>query len=165
MKKIMFLVISVVIGILVYQKEEEIIIPSDAIRVRIIANSNNISDLYEKKKIKEEIKDDLYNLVKDSNSSNEASESIKSNLNKIDKIISNKTSDYSISYGNNYFPRKTYKGVIYPEGEYESLVITLGKGLGENWWCVLYPPICLLEDNENTTNVEYRFIVSELLNN
>ena len=109
MKKIMFLVISVVIGILVYQKEEEIIIPSDAIRVRIIANSNNISDLYEKKKIKEEIKDDLYNLVKDSNSSNEASESIKSNLNKIDKIISNKTSDYSISYGNNYFPRNIQK--------------------------------------------------------
>ena len=63
MKKIIFLVISVVIGILVYQKNEKIIIPGDAIRVRIIANSNSIEDLYSKKKLKDEIKNDLYALV------------------------------------------------------------------------------------------------------
>lgn len=155
---------SVVVGILVYQKSDDIIIPSDAIRVRIIANSNNIGDLYAKKQIKNEIKDDLYNLVKDAKDSSEARVIISSNLEKITKMISARTDDFKISYGKNYFPKKTYKGVIYEEGHYDSLVITLGEGMGDNWWCVLYPPLCLIEDNDNTTNVEYRSYVMDVLN-
>ena len=163
MKKVIFLVISIVIGVLVSNKSDEIIIPSDAIRVRIIANSNNINDLKEKEKLKNEIKNDLYSYVKNADSSFLASENIQNNINSIKKLISQKTTDFRINYGTNYFPRKTYKGVIYPEGEYESLVITLGSGLGENWWCVLYPPLCMIDDNENTNDVEYRLLVSDLL--
>lgn len=162
MKKGLFLVVSFIVGILVYQKNDEIIIPSDAIRVRIIANSNDISDLYAKEKLKSEIKSDLYNYVKNATSSQDASKSIKDNINNIKSLISKKTSDFKISYGNNYFPKKVYKGVIYPEGEYESLVITLGGGLGNNWWCVLYPPLCMIDDN-SANDVEYRLLVSELL--
>ena len=98
MKKVFFLIICLVIGILVYQKNNEIIIPSDAIRVRIIANSNNIRDLYEKKKLKEESINDLYNLVKDSNSSMEASKNIKNSLKMIENIVSKKTDDFKISF-------------------------------------------------------------------
>ena len=163
MKKIIFLTISVVIGILVYQKNDEIIIPSDSIRVRIIANSNNIEDLYKKKKIKEEIKKDLYDLVKDVSNSEDASKSIENNLDKINNLVSSKTNDFNITYGMNYFPKKTYKGVLYNAGNYNSLVITLGKGLGENWWCVLYPPLCMIDDNETTTDVEYRSFVLDML--
>ena len=165
MKKIIILVICIIVGTLVYRKSDEIIIPSYAIRVRIIANSNNIKDLYEKEIIKNEIKDDLYGYIKEANSSSVASQSIKNNLENIKKLISKKTNNFKVNYGSNYFPRKVYKGVIYPEGEYESLVITLGSGIGDNWWCVLYPPICMIEDNENTSDVEYRFLVSDLLRN
>ena len=165
MKKVLFIIISIFIGMLVYQKNNEIVIPTDAIRVRIIANSNSINDLYEKKELKEEIKNDLYNLVNMANSSYEAGNIINNNLDLINKLVSSKTKDYKLEYGLNYFPKKIYKGVIYPEGNYNSVVITLGKGLGDNWWCVLYPPICLLEDNDNTSNVEYRLLVSEILKN
>lgn len=165
MKKIVFLTISIVVGILVYQKNDEIIIPSDSIRVRIVANSNSIEDLYKKKKIKEEIKNDLYDLVKEVNNSEEASKSIINNLDKINHLVSSKTSDFKISYGSNYFPKKTYKGVIYNAGNYNSLVITLGKGLGENWWCVLYPPLCMIDENDTTTDVEYRSFVLDMLRN
>jgi len=163
LKKAIFLIISVVIGILVYKKNDEIIIPSDAIRVRIIANSNSIDDLYKKEKLKNEIKNDLYNYVKDANSSLIASKNIQDNINNINNLIATKTSDFKITYGNNYFPKKVYKGVIYPEGEYESLVVTLGTGLGNNWWCVLYPPLCMIDDSDNTSDVEYRFLVSDML--
>ena len=165
MKKIIFLIISVIVGIMVYNQNEDVVIPMDAIRVRIVANSNNIEDLYEKKKLKEEIKSELYDLVKDVNSSSEASNNIEKNMEKINKLVSSKISDYSINYGMNYFPSKTYKGVIYKEGNYHSLVITLGKGLGENWWCVLYPPLCMMEDNPSTSNVEYRSFIKDWLNN
>ena len=148
---------------MVYNKNEEIIIPMDAIRVRIIANSNSAIDLYEKKMLKEEIKSDLYNLVSHANNSEEAGASIKNNIDMIKEIVNNKTNNYKIDYGKNYFPKKVYKGVVYPEGEYDSLVITLGSGQGENWWCVLYPPLCMIDDNNTTTDVEYRLLVTRLL--
>ena len=63
----------------------------------------------------------------------------------------------------NYFPEKEYKGIYYEEGEYESLVITLGNGIGENFWCILFPPLCLV-DEEETTDIEYTSIIKELIN-
>ena len=65
----------------------------------------------------------------------------------------------------NYFPKKVYKGVTYEAGNYESLVITLGDGLGKNWWWVMFPPLCLLEaeETEETTEVEYKFFIKELI--
>lgn len=164
LKKICFLCISLIIGICVYHKNNEVIIPSESIRFRIIANSNNIKDLYEKKKIKEEIENDLYNMVSNIENLNSARNVINNNLDKIRNMINSKTKDYKINYGINYFPKKIYKGVIYPEGEYESLVITLGSGLGDNWWCVLYPPLCLIEDNKTTEDIEYKLLVSKILN-
>ncbi len=164
MKKLIVLIISIFIGVLVYSKNEEIVIPSDAIRVRVIANSNSIKDLYQKQVVKEEIKENLYNLIKNASSTHEASSIILRNIGDIQKTVSEKVSDFTINYGKNYFPRKVYKKVVYPEGEYESLVITIGSGIGDNWWCVLYPPLCMIEDNSNTSDVEYRFLISDLLN-
>ena len=165
LKKIVFLSLSILIGIIIYYQNEEIIIPNDAIRMRIIANSNDIKDLYAKKKLKEEIEEDIYNLVGSAKDIDSARLSVKNNLNKIEELITTKTHDFKISYGMNYFPKKVYKGVIYPEGEYESLIITLGKGLGDNWWCVLYPPLCLIDDNPTTSDITYRSLVYDMLSN
>lgn len=68
---------------------------------------------------------------------------------------------FKINYGSNYFPEKKYKGITYKEGYYESLVITLGEGKGDNWWCVLFPPLCLIEADESR-NVEYKSFVKEM---
>ena len=165
MKKLFFVGICFIIGVILYQKEGEIIIPSDAIRIRIIANSNSTIDMYQKKKLKEDIKNDLYNLVKDASNSLEADKNIENNINKIHSIISQKTNDFTINYGKNYFPKKVYKGVVYNEGFYKSLVITLGKGLGENWWCVLYPPLCMINEENITSDVEYHSLIYDLLKN
>ena len=163
MKKMIFLLISVMVGILVYQENGKIIIPNDSIRVRIVANSNSIEDLYSKKKLKDEIKDELFNLVKDASNKEEASNVIEANITKINNMVASKTNDFQIQYGMNFFPKKIYKGVLYQEGEYSSLVITLGKGLGDNWWCVLYPPLCMIEDNHETDDVDFQLYVSHLL--
>ena len=70
----------------------------------------------------------------------------------------------TIKYGFNHFPKKKYKGVTYKEGNYESLVITLGSGNGDNFWCVLLPPLCLLEGDDNSSsNIEYKFFVKDLI--
>ena len=51
---------------------------------------------------------------------------------------------------------------MYNEGYYESVVVTLGEGLGDNWWCVLFPPLCMIEAEEST-DVEYTTIVKEVI--
>ena len=62
-------------------------------------------------------------------------------------------------------PEKEYKGVKYPAGEYESLVITLGTGTGDNFWCVLFPPLCLIEaEEENISEVKYTSFIQEIIN-
>ena len=88
----------------------------------------------------------------------------------LSKIVNDKLKDigynkkYTINYGYNYFPKKKYKGITYKEGNYESLVITLGEGAGDNFWCVLFPPLCLIEADETSNdNVEYKFFVKELI--
>ena len=148
---------------------KNITIPNDAIRIRIIPNSNSSFDQDIKAKVKDKIEITMYDLLKDAESSEEAEEIIKNNLELVDrdvkKVLSDENYDkgYKINFGENYFPEKEYKGVKYEEGYYESLLITLGKGEGDNWWCVLFPPLCLIEGEEDT-EVEYKSIVMEILN-
>ena len=150
--------------ILSNKKEEYIIIPDNAIRFRIIANSNSIEDQRLKYQIKEEITP-LLARINSENTYEEYKREIKEIIPSINDIIKTKNINYNIKYGNNYFPEKRYKGVKYPEGNYESLVITLGAGAGDNWWCVLFPPLCLLEaKEENLNDYEYSFFIKEIIN-
>ena len=110
----------------------------------------------------------MYELLKNTKGVEEARRIINNNLTYIDEEVRltlmklNYELGYDINFGLNYFPSKEYKGITYEEGYYESLVITLGEGKGENWWCVLFPPLCLIEANEND-EVEYTSFVKELL--
>lgn len=143
------------------------VIPDDSIRIRIIANSDSFDDQYIKIKVKQLIEPVIEEDLSNSSSLNESRSIIKDNLNKYDSMISsylvdNAYSDkLSINYGSNYFPEKEYKGVKYESGNYESLVIKLGSGMGDNWWCVMFPPICSLEVEENS-DIEYKVFVKEL---
>lgn len=144
--------------------EEEIIIPDNAIRLRIIANSNSSTDQLEKMKIKEQIETEIYELITGSNNVSEVRNIIKDNIDVIREIVEDYDVTYELNYGYNYFPTKYYKGIMYPAGNYESLVITLGSGAGDNFWCVLFPPLCLLEySSEDIGDVEYQLYVKKLL--
>ena len=62
-----------------------------------------------------------------------------------------------------YFPEKEYRGLKYNEGYYESVVISIGKAEGDNWWCVLFPNLCFV-DLETKDNVEYKSWIVEKIN-
>jgi stage II sporulation protein R len=172
MKKTL-LVLSLIIGtyMIIGVKAEELVeIPNEAIRIRVIGNSNSEYDQEKKGEIRKEVQLYMQNLLKDAKNIDEARTIINNNLNNLNKNIDtyltqiNYDKDYTINFGLNYFPEKEYKGIKYKEGLYESLLITLGEGKGNNWWCVLFPPICLLEAEETETNeVEYRSFVKELI--
>lgn len=170
MKKIILLLIAVVTVLLVIKstKNEYVIIPNEAIRFRIIPNSNTLEDISMKEKVKTEIS----SVIKEIETSNSIDETRKSIVNNIplieDKInnlfISNNYNQtFKINYGINHFPEKEYKGVLYEEGDYESMVIEIGSSSGDNYWCVLFPPLCMI-DAEDADDVEYSFFISEIIN-
>ena len=170
MKKIITIIVLIILMIVTMSKEEDVIIPKDAIRFRVIANSNDLKDQQEKKKIAKTLGNNITKLLKNQNSLQETRTTLKKNINTFTTTIQeemkndNYDNNVEVNYGMNYFPEKTYKGVKYKEGEYESLVVTLGKGEGNNFWCVLFPPLCLLEAEEDDTNeVEYTSFVKELI--
>ena len=144
-----------------------ILIPEEAIRIRVIANSNSESDI----KIKEELSKDFNNKVEkilnNVKSLEEARDIIKNNYDLLTNYFEKKLNEinysgnFKIKYGMNYFPEKIFHDVKYKEGYYESLVVTLGEGKGPNYWCVLYPPLCNINENKN---IEYKFYVKEILN-
>jgi len=170
MKKIIIL-LSIIIVIFVSNNiTEDVIIPDEAIRVRVIANSNSINDQTIKQAVKNNIEKEISKLLVDAESIDDARGILKSNLNDINKTVekvlkkNNYLVDYEVNYGYNHFPEKKYKGVIYEEGYYESIVITLGSGQGDNWWCVLFPPLCMMESNSNDIEeVEYKSFIKELI--
>lgn len=164
MKKIIYIMLIIIILCMWITKEKNIIIPKDSIRFRIIANSNDKIDQSTKLLIKKDLEKNLFELIQDSKSIEETREIIKNNEQVIKNTINKYNIPYSINYGENYFPEKEYKGITYKEGKYESLVITLGNGSGNNWWCVMYPPLCLLESTaENYEDIEYKSFIKEII--
>ena len=165
---IIFIIMIVVYLLIGNVVAENNIIPSDAIRIRVIANSNSDYDQMIKMKVKEQVELDMYNILKNTTKLEEAREKINENLGLVEENIDKtlQREDYKlpfeINYGLNYFPDKEYKGIKYKEGYYESVVVTLGDGLGDNWWCVLFPPLCLIEAEEST-DVEYTTMVKTIV--
>lgn len=171
MKKII-LIMFVCLSLYLYNKtgKEEIVkIPDSAIRFRVLANSNSPRDQKIKEDIRDKMQEELYNLLKNTENTNEARKIINENMDDFNNILETEMKDmeysYTIDYGMHEFPEKTYKGITYEAGLYESLLVTLGKGQGDNWWCVLFPPLCLLEAEEdvNTNKIEYKSFIKEII--
>ncbi len=170
-RKLILIILTIVTIYVVYNnvKAEEIVIPNTAIRLRVIPNSNNLLDQEMKAKVKQYLETNLYKNFANVDDIDEARTIINNNIPKIEEDIiiifneNNYDMNFKVKYGNNYFPEKEYKGITYKEGYYESLVVEIGEAKGDNFWCVLFPSLCLLE-TEETTEVEYKLGVLELIN-
>ena len=171
MKKFIYITLIIVIIMLVYNNEkdkETVKIPDSAIRFRILANSNSPRDQRIKEEVRDKMQKELYQLLENSKSTKQARNLIINNMDNFNSLLENEMKDkeysYTIDYGMHKFPEKTYKGITYEAGEYESLLVTLGEGSGDNWWCVLFPPLCVMEAEEtNTSKIEYKSFIKEII--
>lgn len=171
MKKTIFVILIIIISIFVYiNVNAEVIIPNDAIRVRVVPNSNSVIDQNMKEKVKNYVSNYMTLKLDKVMDVNEARNIINDSIDELNQDIEKMFQDngydmdFTINFGENHFPDKAYKGIIYNEGDYESLVVYIGEARGDNWWCVLFPPLCLLEADENDTGeVEYKTLVGEVI--
>ena len=136
----------------------------NVLRLHVIANSNLAID----QEVKLEVKDELVkrytemlpkNLTKES-----AIKFTKEHLADLCDISNRVLNENGMSYGASiriarvYFPDKTYDNAVFPKGDYDAVQVLLGEGRGENWWCVLYPPLCFINvrEDENVSSVRIK---------
>ncbi|SET23743.1 stage II sporulation protein R [Salinibacillus kushneri] len=139
------------------QEEEYQVIPDDSIRLRILAHSNSEKDQQVKHEIRDQVNQEITKWVNELTNIETARDLIQSKLPEIETIVANvlKENDihqtFDLEFGDVQFPSKLYGGQVYPAGTYEALLITIGDGKGDNWWCVLFPPLCFLDFSNGTT--------------
>jgi stage II sporulation protein R len=127
------------------------VIPEESIRLRILANSDAPQDQWVKHKLREEIVKHMNAWVQDPGSIEEARSEVQARLPEFDELVGEVLSKYGFQYaysvelGSVDFPTKMYGNQVYPAGQYEALRVTLGEGEGQNWWCVLFPPLCFVD--------------------
>ncbi|WP_018132991.1 stage II sporulation protein R [Effusibacillus pohliae] len=126
-------------------------IPADAVRLRIIANSDSPEDQALKRRIRDRIIDEVGKRLRGVASHDKARQVIQAEVPQLNAIAADVVKQAGASYpvrtdyGMVPFPTKIYGNKVYPAGEYEALRIVIGAGKGQNWWCVLFPPLCFVD--------------------
>ena len=140
------------------------------LRLHVVANSDSTEDQMLKYQIRDAVLEYMEPTLKDAKSKEEALELLnnsKENIEKIAKKIAfdnNFNYDITVSIGNFYFPTKEYSNFILPNGFYDALQIKIGKAAGQNWWCVMFPSLCITEQSCNFTNSSEEFLQENLSN-
>lgn len=148
-------------------------ISQEVFRLHILANSDSKEDQDLKLKVRDEILNYTESLYENSNSKEvsikETSKRLQDIANKAKQVIVNNGYDYEVTakIADVYFDTRTYDNVTMPSGTYKALQIVIGKGEGHNWWCVMYPSLCVgastnyNELKENMPENEYELLTEE----
>ncbi|MFB9326921.1 stage II sporulation protein R [Paenibacillus aurantiacus] len=126
-------------------------IPEESIRLRILANSDSAIDQAVKRHVRDTVVEEMGRWVNAQHSIEEARLTIHAHMSDIERVVADELQSRGFDYGFKAelgivpFPTKMYGSKVYPAGDYEALRITLGSGEGQNWWCVLFPPLCFVD--------------------
>lgn len=153
---------------------------SDSVfRLHIIANSDSSADQELKLKVRDKIIEYMNTLTSSSSDKKDVISMVNNHLDSFKEIALNTIKengynyDVNIEIGNFHFPTKSYGDISFPAGNYDALKIEIGDAIGQNWWCVLFPPLCFVnssigvvpDDSKNTLkeniNSESYEIISE----
>lgn len=138
------------------------------LRIHIRANSNSNEDQSVKYKVKDEIVEALIPLLADVESFDEAKSIVSQNFDYIEKVANKTLLDNgffytsSASIKNEYFPTRSYDEITLEEGYYDALILNLGSGDGDNWWCIVFPAFCFTQ-TKKIDNIEYISRIWEII--
>ena len=158
---ILFVCILVGFGIFSQQNKQEYI------RIHVRANSNLSVDQNIKYEIKDKIVSYLIPQIANCNTREDFIVMIKENIagmeNIANEILKQKGFSYNakVKFCKENFPTRSYAGVVLESGVYDSIIVELGTAKGDNWWCVVYPPLCFISNNSQ--DILYKSRILEIL--
>ena len=139
------------------------------VRFHVLANSDTTEDQLLKENVRDAVLDYMSPILKDSPSIEETRLRITAHMQEMqavaEQVVTNWDKDYSIhiELTHEQFPTKSYGDIIFPEGEYEACRILIGEGKGQNWWCVMYPPLCYVDAATGVIPLEGKEALQEAL--
>ena len=139
----------------------------DYLRLHIRANSNSSVDQNVKYKIKDELVNFLSPYFSGVKSKEEAVKIVESLTNSLQqkcaKVLKDNGFYYSVNIkiANEFFPTRTYSNTTLESGYYDAVIVELGEAVGDNWWCVMYPPLCFVNKNENLMQISFKSKILE----
>ena len=126
-------------------------IEDSVFRLHVLANSNSKEDQDLKYKVRDALLEYMNALCKDTTSKEDAMTIAQEHEQNFYQIAKNIISENGFSYdvniqiGNFPFPTKQYGDIFLPAGNYDALRVEIGDGIGQNWWCVMFPPLCFVD--------------------
>lgn len=141
------LALALIVGMFPVHGEGEIY--DTVVRLHVLANSDTDEDQALKLKVRDEVIKVVTPAVENCKTQSEAADAIETVMPEIEaaaaRIVKESGYDYAVAVklGEEYYPTKSYETCAFPEGKYLSLRVLIGEGEGQNWWCCLFPPLCL----------------------
>lgn len=144
---------------------------SDSVfRLHIIANSDSEADQNLKLKVRDNIIKYMNSIISNSINKDNVISIVSNNLDSFKelaiKTIQENGYNYNVNIeiGNFYFPTKAYGDISFPAGNYDALKIEIGDAIGQNWWCVLFPPLCFVNSNTGIVPEDSKNILKNNIN-
>ncbi len=140
---------------------------TEYLRIHVRANSNLEQDQAVKYKVKDAVVTFLTPIVAECNTKAKAEETLKRYLPAISRVATDVLREEGFDYSataklnNELFPTRVYGDITLESGYYDALILELGKGVGDNWWCVVYPPLCFV----GTGSYRYESKIVNIINN
>ena len=144
-------------------------IAEEILRFHVIANSDSQEDQSLKLLVKDTLVSGIAPLVKDQSDLNKVRQIIAKNLSEIKDLAESTIRSQGYSYPVRvfletcYFPLKTYGTYTFPPGYYQALRVIIGKGEGKNWWCVMFPPLCFIDETYSIVDEDSKDKLLQLL--
>lgn len=142
---------------------------SEYLRIHIRANSNDEGDQAVKLKVKDAVVEYLIPLLAEAETKQDAERILRSHKEEIASEAARALEKEGYFYGakadvkSEEFPVRQYGSETFPSGVYDALIVELGEGKGDNWWCVAFPPLCFTP-NANSKNIVYKSKIIEIIN-
>ena len=141
-------------------------VENEYLRIHIRANSNSAEDQGVKYKVRDEVVAYLTPVVAEAQTKEEAMEAVERDLIGIARVADEVLKANGYTYGARahlrceQFPTRVYEDLTLEAGVYDALILELGTGTGDNWWCVVYPPLCFTSGNGN---IVYKSKIAEII--
>jgi stage II sporulation protein R len=154
-----------------YSMKAQKSIADEVIRLHVLANSDGALDQELKLSVRDRILNEFGGELSNCETVEESREYLNGALKNIEtfaeSVVKENGFDYGVtaSLGASFFPTRTYGELSFPPGEYEALKIEIGEAKGQNWWCVMFPPLCLIEINPVAEKPESEKNISEQTDN
>ena len=145
-------------------------ISNSVFRLHVIANSDTAEDQELKYKVRDKVLEYMNKISKDCSSKEEILALAYEYQDEFSKIAEEVIKangfnyDVNVKIGNFEFPTKNYGDISLPAGEYDALRIEIGEAKGQNWWCVMFPPLCFVDVTSGVVPDESKEVIKENLN-